>query len=51
MVKGNLELVRPGDDHTHANAAQVKQQPKIIQITVKKWVFDIPLNFNGNAVF
>ncbi len=44
-----MKITCTGDNHANFDHSQIEQKPKVIQITIIKRVFVIPLDFQADA--
>jgi hypothetical protein len=51
FIKYVLQVIASGEDHSHRNGAQVKQEPEVIEVAVEERIFVVPLDFKGYPVF
>jgi len=49
-IKNFLKFVRSSDDYTHINGSKLKQKPKIIEISIVKWILVVPFYFQSDPI-
>ena len=49
-VENHLQFIASRNDDADRNCPQVKQQAKVVQVTVVEWILIVPLDLNGDTV-
>lgn len=50
-TKELVEIAGAGNDNSNVYDTKIKEKPEVIQVSIKEWVFVIPLNLKANLTF
>jgi len=51
LIENILQLISTCDDDSNAHSPEVKKESKVVEISIEKWIFVIPLYLQSYPIF